>query len=130
MRASYDGGKTDTSITVRPISIEKEVEESDVDEFEDDGEVEKAGKEVEKFEAEEEGEFIRKINDPRLPSSEEIERHRTGGHVEYRDWCETCVKSRGRDMPHRRDKGERRALPEYSWDYCFPGDEFGYKWTV
>ena len=33
-------------------------------------------------------------------------------------------------MPHRRDKGEVRILPEYSWDYCFPGDEFGHKWTV
>ena len=33
-------------------------------------------------------------------------------------------------MPHYRDKGEKRLLPEYSWDYCFPGDEFGHKWTV
>ena len=23
-----------------------------------------------------------------------------------------------------------RALPEYAWDYCFPGDELGFKWTV
>ena len=92
--------------------------------------MEKVGEEVEKFEAEEEGEFIRKINDPRLPSEEEVERHRTGGHVEYRDWCEMCVMSRGRDMPHHRDKGGTRVLPEYSWDYCFPGDEFGHKRTV
>ena len=33
-------------------------------------------------------------------------------------------------MPHYRDKGGTRVLPEYSWDYCFPGDEFGHKWTV
>ena len=33
-------------------------------------------------------------------------------------------------MPHYRDKGGARVLPEYSWDYCFPGDEFGHKWTV
>ena len=88
------------------------------------------GEEAERFEAEDEGEFIRKINDPRLPSKEEIERHRIGGHVEYRDWCDMCVRARCRVMPHYRDKGEVRALPEYSWDYCFPGDEFGHKWTV
>ena len=40
------------------------------------------------------------------------------------------IMARSRDMPHRRDKGEARILPEYSWDYCFPGDEFGHKWTV
>ena len=62
--------------------MEEKVEESDGDEFEEDIEVERAGEDAEKFEAEEESEFVRRINDPRLPSSEEIERHRTGGHVE------------------------------------------------
>ena len=33
-------------------------------------------------------------------------------------------------MDHRRDEGNMRKLPEYSWDYCFPGDELGFKWTV
>ena len=28
------------------------------------------------------------------------------------------------------DKGGERNLPEYSWDYCLPGDEFGNKLTV
>ena len=28
------------------------------------------------------------------------------------------------------DDGKERVLPEYSWDYCFPGDELGVKWTV
>ena len=88
------------------------------------------GEEAERFEAEGEGEFIREINDPRLPSKEEVERHRIGGHVEYRDWCDMCVRARARDMPDYRDRRDTRALPEYSWDYCFPGDEFGHKWTV
>ena len=110
--------------------MEEKVEDSDEEEFEEEVEIEKMGEEAERFEAEDEGEFIRKINDPRLPSKEEIERHRIGGHVEYRDWCDMCVRARSRDMPHYRDKGEVRALPEYSWDYCFPGDEFGHKWTV
>ena len=29
-----------------------------------------------------------------------------------------------------RDSGKERKLPEYSWDYCFPGDELGFKWTI
>ena len=33
-------------------------------------------------------------------------------------------------MDHTRDKGKERVLPEYSFEYCFPGDELGYKWTV
>ena len=41
--------------------------------FEEDVEGEKITEEVERFEAEEEGEFNRKINDPKLPSREEIE---------------------------------------------------------
>ena len=33
-------------------------------------------------------------------------------------------------MAHKRDDGKERVYPEYSFDYCFPGDEFGYRWTV
>lgn len=36
----------------------------------------------------------------------------------------------GRDADHRRDVGNERGLSEYSFDYCFPGDEFGFKLTV
>ena len=48
----------------------------------------------------------------------------------YRNWCDVCVKARGREMEHAKDKGGERKLPEYHFDYCFPGDEMGYKWTV
>ena len=48
--------------------MNEKVEESEIEEFEDETEGEKIGEAVERFEAEEEGEFIRKINDPRLPS--------------------------------------------------------------
>ena len=67
LEASYEGGDSDTSVTVRPISVEEKVEESDEEEFEENVEVEKMGEEAERFEAEDEGEFIRKINDPKLP---------------------------------------------------------------
>ena len=33
-------------------------------------------------------------------------------------------------MDHPRDTGKERKLPEYGFDYCFPGDELGFKWTV
>ena len=33
-------------------------------------------------------------------------------------------------MQHLSTEGKERQLPEYAFDYCFPGDEFGYKWTV
>ena len=41
-----------------------------------------------------------------------------------------CEKAQGRDMGHMKDDGKERLLPEYSWDYCFPGDELGFKWSV
>ena len=40
------------------------------------------------------------------------------------------MKAQGRDMGHMRDEGKERSLPEYSWDYCFPGHELGFKWSV
>eukprot|EP00973_Karenia_brevis_P038344 5285687-Karenia_brevis.AAC.1 len=33
-------------------------------------------------------------------------------------------------MGHKKDKDGERRVPEYCWHYCFPGDEFGCKWTV
>ena len=41
-----------------------------------------------------------------------------------------CVRARGKAWDHTRADKKERVLPEYSWDYCFPGDEMGYKWTV
>ena len=55
LEASCEGGDSDTSVTVRPISVEEKVEESDEEEFEEDVEVEKMGEEAERFEAEDEG---------------------------------------------------------------------------
>ena len=33
-------------------------------------------------------------------------------------------------MDHKRTQQEERVVPEYSFDYCFPGNELGFKWTV
>jgi hypothetical protein len=45
--------------------------------------------ELERVGLDEEGEFIRKLVDPKLPSIEEVKLHELRGHVEYRNWC--CV---------------------------------------
>ena len=37
------------------------------------------------------------------------------------------MKSHGKDMDHRKDDGHDRDAPEYSFDYCVPGDELGFK---
>ena len=33
-------------------------------------------------------------------------------------------------MGHMREDNKERMLRGYRWDYCFPGDELGFKWTV
>eukprot|EP00973_Karenia_brevis_P063696 8853985-Karenia_brevis.AAC.1 len=52
------------------------------------------------------------------------------GHAVYRSWCDICVRARAKEWDCRRNDGKERKLPEYVWDYCFPGDEMGYTWTV
>ena len=76
-----------------------------------------------------EGAILKKMADPRLPSKEEVEQHCLRGHIPYRDWCHVCVRAMGKSTPHRQSNRER-SVPEYSLDYCFPGDELGFKWTV
>ena len=40
------------------------------------------------------------------------------------------MRGEGRDLDHRKAVEEERGLSEYSCDYCFPGDEFGFKHTI
>ena len=77
-----------------------------------------------------EEEIVRKVLDPKLPTQEEVDVHNTMGHLPYRNWCPVCVRAKGRDMDHKQDDGKERLRPESSLDYCFPGDELGFKWTV
>ena len=79
--------------------------------------------------AESEPDVVKRVADPRLPSENEVQRHLLRGHIPFRDWCPICVKAMGKSLPHRRSERERN-VPEYSFDYCFPGDELGYRWTV
>ena len=95
-----------------------------------EAEVDDSGIEGERLVMKRDNEVIKKVKDPKLPTSEEVDSHYVMGHIPYRDWCPMCVKSQGRDMCHMKDDGKERLLPEYSWDYCFPGDELGFKWSV
>ena len=77
-----------------------------------------------------EDEVVRKVLDPKLPTQEEVDVHNTMGHLPYRNWCPICIRAKGKDMNHKQDDGKERLRPEHSLDYCFPGDELGFKWTV
>ena len=46
--------------------------------------------------------------DPKLPSEKEVQDHWLEGHVRYRNWCDVCVKARGKEVDHQRDKREER----------------------
>ena len=76
-----------------------------------------------------EGARIRRLGDPRLPSAKEVEEHYLT-HVPYRNWCPHCVRGRGKDLDHRRAIEDERKIREFSFDYCFPGDEKGFRLTV
>lgn len=70
------------------------------------------------------------VKDPKLPSDEGIKKHELVGQIPFRDWCPICIKAKGREMDHTRDQGRDRRFLEYSSNYCFPDDEFGYGWIV
>jgi hypothetical protein len=79
--------------------------------------------------AEKGDEFVKTVADPRLPSQKEVEKHCLT-HLPYRNWCAICVAAKGKDLDHRKCVREERGLPEFSFDYCFPGDDFGYRLTI
>ena len=71
----------------------------------------------------------RGIGDPRKPSTEEVKEHNLT-HLPYRNWCSICVQAKGKDLDHRKAVGNEREVSEYCFDYCFPGDELGFKLTI
>ena len=51
-------------------------------------------------------------------------------HLPFQNWCPHCVRAKGKDMDHRKVGDKQRGLAEFAFDYCFPGNELGYKLTV
>ena len=70
-----------------------------------------------------------KMADPKMPGRAEVEEHRKT-HLPFRNWCKHCVRGRGVDAPHRRQK-EEVGMPELHLDFIFMGDEGrNKKWTI
>ena len=44
---------------------------------------------------------VKVVRAPRMPTQAEIDAH-VAAHLPHADWCEICVKGRGRNSPHRR----------------------------
>ena len=110
--------------SISPLEIESKLgSDIVVESADDEGEVEEAGDQVERLALGKEGAVVRKFVDPKLPSEKEVEEHYARGHFPYRNWCQICVKAKGRDMSHQKEGGKERKIPEYHFDYCFPGDE-------
>ena len=72
---------------------------------------------------------VKRLGDPRKPTEAEVREHELT-HIPYRNWCDVCVRCKGKDLDHRRSVDEDRGVSEYAFDYCFPGDEFGFKLVV
>ena len=72
---------------------------------------------------------LKGLGDPRKPTAREVEEHKLT-HVPYRNWCSICIRAKGKDLDHRKAVGDDREISEYGFDYCFPGDELGFKLTV
>ena len=51
------------------------------------------------------------IKAPRTPTQAERDAHEAL-HIPHEDWCEICVRGRGRNKPHRRHKKKRSGDPE------------------
>ena len=62
-----------------------------------------------------------KMADPKKPKKEEVEEH-WKTHLPFRNWCEVCVRGRGKEEAHRKSE-EERGLPEVHIDFCFLGAE-------
>ena len=72
---------------------------------------------------------MKKLGDPLKPTDEEVKDHELA-HIPYRNWCPISVKCKGKDLDHRKAVSDARGVSEYAFDYCFPGDEFGFKLVV
>ena len=89
----------------------------------------KEGEEVAKIKADKDMKEVKEAADPRRPSRKKVEDHERT-HLPDRNWCPICVQAKGKDLDHRKSMVEDGGLSEYTFDYCFLGDELGCKVTV
>ena len=93
--------------------------EDEEDSDADDEHVEGEG--VERVKLPKEGDIVKKMKDPILPTPEEVDRHYVMGHLPYRSWCPICVGAQGRESAHRRDDKGDHCMPEYAFDLLSGG---------
>ena len=85
---------------------------------EEEGEVGIHGREEE--EEDEEGRTAKTMASPIVVSKREREEHELT-HLPYRNWCEHCVRGRGRNMAHAaiKNRSLEDAVPRVALDYFF-----------
>ena len=61
------------------------------------------GEEATKVESEDEekSDEVKKLVGPRKPRKEEVDAHDLS-HLPYRNWCQICVRARGKELHHRK----------------------------
>ena len=87
----------------------------------EDVKIEDAGEgEMPEFEVddsdEEEEKKVRMMRDPGAPTQAQIDAHNMT-HLPFRAWCPACVAGTAKDRPHRKDKGEEKAIATMVFDY-------------
>ena len=82
------------------------------------------GFEAGRVDAQEEGKFVKRLIDPRLPTEEEVAHHELT-HLPYRNWCPVCVKAMGRDLDHRGQYTKRRNCQNIVLIVVSPGMNLG-----
>ena len=114
--------KTVAKIEVKEPSGDKEESAAVVEEEED-----LRCSPCEATEEEETGErHVKKMQSPLLPSTAEIDEHNLT-HFPYRSWCRHCVRGRGKEASHIKSRNEPGDVPEFHFDWCFPGEEEAFK---
>ena len=65
---------------------------------------------------------VKRMQSPVKPSDAEVAAHELT-HLPFRSWCRHCVRGRGTEAPHRSTQKPDGDLPEFSFDFAFPGNE-------
>ena len=93
-------------------STAEEEEVLDIDDVEEDAEQHAEGGEVERRGPQDDRRALRGLLDPRRPSQKEVDDHELT-HLPYRNWCDICVKCKGKYLDHRKaveEEGVYRAM--------------------
>ena len=85
---------------------------------------------IEKVGANKELKPVRRLADPRRPTRAEFDVHELMNQDQYRNWCPHCSTGQGENLDHQKAVEKERGLSKQSFDYPFPGDEFGDKLMV